>query len=107
MTATIVLVTHPDLEEAQKLGKTLVERHLVACSNTLPNLSSAYRWDGQVQQEQECLMILKTQSHRIDELEKTIQDLHPYETPAFVVVEATRVAKSYGEWLEESCRQED
>ncbi len=58
--ALVVLVTAPDAEVAARLARTLVEDRLAACGNVLPGLRSIYRWEGQVHDEPEALLLLKT-----------------------------------------------
>jgi len=58
--ALVVLVTAPDHETAARIGRTLVEEGLAACANVLPQIRSIYRWQGEINDEGETLMLIKT-----------------------------------------------
>ena len=56
MDAIVVLVTTSSEEDATRLGKLLVAQQLVACVNIIPKIKSIFRWEGQISEEEECLM---------------------------------------------------
>jgi uncharacterized protein involved in tolerance to divalent cations len=72
--ARIVLTTESTLEEANKLGRTLVEERLVACATLMPVVQSIYYWQGQIQSGPETMILLKTSADKIDALEKRIEE---------------------------------
>jgi periplasmic divalent cation tolerance protein len=72
--------THPDEVTARQISNTLVERRLAACANIFP-ISSAYWWQGAVQQKDEWVSVLKTRLELETTLEKAVQALHPYDVP--------------------------
>src|SRR5918993_2769634 len=82
----IVLTTLPADAESGALGRTLVEERLAACVNLLPVMDSVYRWEGQVEHDTERQVIIKTSRDRVAALWDRIRELHPYETPEFVVL---------------------
>ncbi|HED66250.1 MAG TPA: divalent-cation tolerance protein CutA [Planctomycetes bacterium] len=96
-TPRIVLVTHPS-EGAGAFARQLVERRLVACVNLLP-VRSVYRWQGQVEAEEEVLMVLKTREDRLDSLRRFVASSHPYEVPEFLVLEVAGITDAYRDWL--------
>jgi periplasmic divalent cation tolerance protein len=97
--ARIVLTTESTLDEANKLGRTLVEERLVACATLLPVVQSIYHWNDQLQSSPETMVLLKTSSHKLDALEKRLKELHSYRVPEFLVIPVERGSAGYLEWL--------
>lgn len=96
--ARLVLVTHPR-EGAGAFARALVEARLAACVNRLP-VTSVYRWEGAVQEDEEVLLVVKTAAGRLADLERHVLAAHPYDVPEFVVLEPGAVAAPYLAWLE-------
>ena len=97
--ARIVLTTESTLEEANKLGRTLVEERLVACATLLPVVQSIYYWKEQIQSAPETMVLLKTSTDRLEQLEKRLKELHSYRVPEFLVVPVESGSATYLEWL--------
>jgi periplasmic divalent cation tolerance protein len=102
--ARIVLTTAPDREVADAIARALVERKLAACVNVLPGIRSVYRWKGAVEEADEVLLLAKTADDRLEELERALAEIHPYEVPECVVLEPGSVEASYLAWLVDSTR---
>ena len=99
----IVLITAPDYEIARKIASRLVEKQLAACANILPGIESIFRWQGEVQNESEILLFIKTRrellhTHLIPE----VKALHPYQTPEIVALPVLDGASDYLEWMDQS-----
>jgi periplasmic divalent cation tolerance protein len=99
--AAIVLTTLGADADAAALARALVEEHLAACVNVLPPMTSVYRWRGQVEQDHEQQLIIKTTAVRVAALEARLRALHPYELPEFLVLNAV-AGTAYGAWVGES-----
>ena len=82
----VALVTAPDLKTARRLAKIILQSRLAACANLVPKIESHYWWDGKLEKSAEVLMILKTTSARLPELQKAVLENHPYDTPEFIVL---------------------
>ena len=95
----IVLVTVPSLDVARQLAAGILERRLAACANLVPGVESHYWWEGEICQENEILMILKTTEARLVELETHVLEAHPYDTPEFVAWPLPTGSARYLEWL--------
>jgi periplasmic divalent cation tolerance protein len=98
----VVLVTVPDVETGQALARAMVEARLAACGNVVPGLVSIYRWEGEVHQDPECLVILKTVAVKLPALEKAVVDQHPYEVPEFLALPVVTGFPPYLGWVEEA-----
>ena len=97
----LVLVTAPDQDSAELLAKTLGERKRAACVNLYPGLKSIYRWNGEVQEDKEILLMIKTQAALFeDQLIPLIQELHPYDTPEIIALPIIAGEKNYLDWIQ-------
>lgn len=97
--ARIVLTTESTLDEANKLGRTLVEERLVACATLLPVVQSIYHWNDQLQSAPETMILLKTSSDKLEALENRLRELHSYRVPEFLVIPVEHGSAGYLEWL--------
>lgn len=97
----LVLVTAPE-EAAALIAERLVAECLAACVNALPGLRSTYRWQGEVQQDQETLLLIKTSAHLLPRLEERIGDLHPYDVPEIIALALSEGSAPYLDWIAES-----
>ncbi|OGQ48050.1 MAG: cation tolerance protein CutA [Deltaproteobacteria bacterium RIFCSPLOWO2_02_FULL_46_8] len=100
MTDAIVTLSTIDSEkEAKKIAKALVESHLAACVNIIPKITSIYEWKEEICEEEELLLVIKTQQNRLEELKATLEELHPYEVPELIVLPITDGLPDYLSWL--------
>ena len=96
-----VLVTAPDLRTARDIGRTMVERGLAACVN-IWEVSSIYRWKGEVHEGPEAAMLFKVPREGFDALRSAILEVHPYEVPCIVGYAITAGHPPYLDWISES-----
>jgi periplasmic divalent cation tolerance protein len=97
--ALLVLVTTPSAEEAARLARALVEARLAACGNVVPQLRSIYRWQGEVHDEAEALLILKTTRASFAALRERVLELHPYDVPEVLALPVEAGSADYLAWL--------
>ena len=100
-----VYTTVASLEEAHKIAKALVERKLVACAQ-ISEIQSFYSWKGEVQNDQEFRILLKTTDARYKAVEAAVRALHSYELPAIFAVAIEHAYEPYAAWIEECCAGE-
>jgi periplasmic divalent cation tolerance protein len=98
----LVLTTIAADADAPALARTLVDERLAACVNVLPEMTSVYRWKGQVERDREQQIVIKTDAGRLPALEARLRELHPYELPEFLVVPAGGGSAAYLAWVRES-----
>lgn len=96
--ARIALVSCPP-EAAESLAAALVEARVAACVNLLPRVRSVYRWKGEVQQDDETLLVIKTTADRFADLRREVLARHPYELPELIAVDITDGHAPYLEWI--------
>ncbi len=97
--AVVVLTTVATSDEAVKLVRELVEQRLIACGTLVPGARSIYRWQGKIADESETLLLLKTRSGRIDQLQAAFRELHPYKVPELLVLSVDTGLEKYLEWI--------
>ena len=98
----VVFVTCGSEEEALKIATALVEARLAACVNVVAPIRSIYRWEGKIWDEKEWLLIIKTQRHRFDALEKKVKSLHSYSVPEIISLPITEGSSPYLNWIKEN-----
>lgn len=94
----VVLVTIPP-ERAHELARTLVTERLAGCVNVVGGVHSIYRWEGDVAEDPEALLLIKTTGERYPELEARIRAMHPYEVPEIVALPFDRALPEFQSWL--------
>ena len=94
----LILTTMPDDDHADAIARTLVDERLAACVNVCPPMMSTYRWKGAVEREAERQIVIKTARDRRAALEARLRELHPYDLPEFVVIDAG-ASEGYAAWV--------
>jgi periplasmic divalent cation tolerance protein len=97
--AVFVYTTYPTLVEAERAGRTLVERRLAACVNILPGMVSHYWWQGKIERGDETVMLIKTRASLAEAVRGAVKDTHSYATPAILVLPIESVDQTYLGWL--------
>lgn len=95
----VAVSTCPDETTARQIAETLVSERLAACVNRVPGVQSTYVWDGQLQNDTETLLVIKTTAERIPEVEARLKALHPYELPEWLVLPVSGGSEPYLEWV--------
>jgi periplasmic divalent cation tolerance protein len=98
----LVLTTCADAAEAKELATALVTQRLAACVSSMPRVSSTYRWEGKVEQAEECLLLIKTTRDRLSALEQEIKSRSSYELPEVLAVRVDTGSSEYLSWLKTS-----
>ncbi|MGC8968327.1 MAG: divalent-cation tolerance protein CutA [Thermus sp.] len=98
----VVFITVPSEEVARTLARTLVEERLAACVNIVPGLTSIYRWQGEVVEDRELLLVAKTTTHAFPKLKERVKALHPYTVPEILALPVAEGNREYLEWLREN-----
>lgn len=95
----VVFVTVGSPDEATRLAHSLVEERLAACVNRIRAVQSVYRWQGQVEQSEEELLVIKTKKELFERLKKRVQELHSYSVPEIIALPIIEGSESYLKWL--------
>jgi periplasmic divalent cation tolerance protein len=97
----LCLVTIDDQDKAIEISRRLVEKQLVACVNIIPKITSVYLWKGEVCEDTERLLIMKTALEMYPKLEDTVKELHPYEVPEVIAFAIDKGLPEYLDWIVE------
>ena len=101
MTEVLILVcTCPDAATARRLAGGLLERKLAACVNILPEIRSMYCWQGELHDDGEALMVVKTVQQAYAEVEAWLLQHHPYDVPEVLAVQVQAGSATYLEWVQ-------
>jgi len=98
---SIIYSTTGNIEEARKIAKILVEEKLVACVNIIPKIESIYRWQGKIEEDDECVLLAKTTDKNVDKTIQRIKELHSYDVPDIVAIPITNGFKKYLDWVKD------
>lgn len=100
MTDTVIAyVPCESQEEALRIGQSCVRNKLAACANILPAMMSVYEWKGDIQTDQECLLLLKSTRDRQKELSAAVEKLHSYELCCVIFLPVESGNEPYLEWI--------
>ena len=99
--ALLVLCTCPDRRTALDLAGHLVQEGLAACVNITAPVTPVYRWQGEVEQAEESLLLIKTSTTRYPELEEALRSRHPHELPEIIAVPIQHGLTEYLQWVEQ------
>ena len=102
MTIVSIYAVFANAEEAEHIGRTVIEERLAACINIFPGVRSIYRWKGAIETADEVAAILKTSQDCAAALMARIAALHSYDVPCIVTWPVDKVLRSYSDWVEES-----
>lgn len=100
----LVITTCGSLEEARSIAHALVERHLAACVNVVPQIESVYRWQGEIETATEWLLVIKTTVEAFDRVRESLSALHSYELPECIEISIEDGSQAYLDWIGESVR---
>ncbi len=102
--AVVVLVTAPTVESAAEMARALVEEGLAACGNVVPGVRSIYRWAGEIHDDPEVVLLLKTERRLVAALKERLPALHPYQVPELLALPVEDGLSPYLAWLAASVR---
>ncbi|MDV6316824.1 divalent-cation tolerance protein CutA [Idiomarina sp. HP20-50] len=100
----LILCTTDSHDSATAIARTLVEKRLVACVNIVPNMTSVYSWQGQIHEDQEWLMLIKSTAERFDDIKNKISAIHPYDSPELISINIEDGLPDYLTWLQDSVK---
>ena len=100
----VIYCTVPNKKEGREIAKKLIEKKLVACVNIVDKIESIFSWDGELCEETEALMIIKTKKELFDKINAMIQGLHSYNVPEVIAIPMVEADEQYLKWIEHEVR---
>jgi periplasmic divalent cation tolerance protein len=102
MSVVSVYAVFATADEAERIGRAVVDERLAACVNLLGRIRSIYRWQGAVESAQEVAAVFKTTEAEADALITRIAGLHSYDVPCIATWPIDKILGSYADWVEDS-----
>ncbi len=99
MSYCIVNCTTSNKKNAVEIAKALIENKFAACINIVPNVVSIYKWEDNICEGEEFLLIIKTQKKLFKKVEKLILEKHEYEVPEIICTPIDKGNEEYLKWL--------
>ncbi len=96
----LVYITTSGNKESKKIANTLVEDKLAACVNIISSIESIYLWKGEIEDDNESLLIAKTKVSKVDKIIKRVKEIHSYETPAILAIPVIDGSRDYLDYLD-------
>jgi periplasmic divalent cation tolerance protein len=100
----VVLVSVGSAEEGGRIAEALVREQLAACVNLVGPIRSIYTWKGEVQRDDERLLIIKTRAALFDDIERRVRALHSYDTPEVIALPISAGSRPYLDWMQKAVR---
>ncbi len=95
-----LLITTCEESQAEDIADHLLREKLVACVNTIGPVKSKYRWEGKIETASEYLLLMKTRDELAPLAKRRIKEIHSYEVPEIISLEAEDVDSEYLAWVE-------
>jgi periplasmic divalent cation tolerance protein len=96
----VVLSTCSSSDEARRVARSLVEKHLAACVQVSGAVASIYRWQGKIEEAAEYWVLIKTSRALLDAVRLELEKLHSYEVPEMVALPIVDGSPNYLNWLD-------
>lgn len=94
-----VTITGPDADWMAGFVRQLVEARMVACGNIIRDVRSVYRWEGEIEEGSEALVVLHTRASRVDDIIEYAKEAHPDDVPQVIAVPVTKATPDYHQWV--------
>ena len=100
----LVVLIPVSQDQAQELARTLVRERLAGCVNVIPGSFSVYRWEGELAEDTEALLLVKTTEGAYPALEARVRELHSYQIPELLALNVDQTPTTFAAWLENNVR---
>lgn len=107
MQCALLYITFSDETAARALGRKLVEARLAACANVFGSMTPIFRWEGQIQEDSEAMMIAKTRKELVEQATDFITRNHDYECPCVVALPLEGGNQEFLDWIVEETKAPD
>jgi periplasmic divalent cation tolerance protein len=100
----LLTTTTATMEDARKIASILVEEKLAACVQIVDPITSVYRWQEAIEEEQEVLLLIKSTRDLVAPIAQLLDRIHPYEVPELAATPIVDGSNDYLSWLGENLR---
>jgi periplasmic divalent cation tolerance protein len=95
----VILITTGTDKEAQRIADVLLKHRRAACVNIVPTVSSWFWWEGKIESDRECLLIVKTKASALEELVSLVREVHSYDVPEIIALPILGGNPDYLDWI--------
>lgn len=98
----LTYITCESVEQAESIGRHLLEKRLAACINIFPEMKPMFWWppkSGKIDESKEVVLIAKTTEAHYEALEKAVIKIHTFDTPCIIAIPTAHVSQGYHDWL--------
>lgn len=95
----VIYCSVPNRNEGKEIARALVESKAAACVNILDKMESIFSWDGEIMDEKEALLMIKTKREHFENVNRIIQKLHSYNVPEVIAVPILDADDTYLKWI--------
>ena len=99
MDIIVINSTVPNKKIAKDIKKVLMKHKLAACVSMIENVKSVFSWDGEICEEKEILLMIKTRRANYGKVKLVIEDLHTYTVPEIIALPIVDCSEDYLKWL--------
>ena len=99
MDIIVIYCTVPSKKLAKDITKVIMKHKLAACVSMIENVKSVFSWDGDICEEKEILMMIKTRRNNYGKVKLVIEDLHSYSVPEIIALPIVDCSEDYLKWL--------
>lgn len=100
MSQCLVYMTAPNDDEARSIARVLVEDRLAACVNIMGGMRSVYRWQGEIHEDGEVVLIAKTRRDLVPALTDKVRAIHSYDCPCVVAMPIDGGNPDFLKWID-------
>lgn len=99
MDIIVVYCTVPTKKIAKDITKVIMKHKLAACVSMIENVKSVFSWDGEICEEKEILLMIKTRRTNYGKVKLVIEDIHSYSVPEIIALPIVDCSEDYLKWL--------
>ncbi len=99
MDIIVIYCTVPNKKLAKEITKVLMKHRLAACVSMIENVKSVFSWDGEICEEKEVLLMIKTRRANYGKIKLVIEDMHSYSVPEIIALPIVDCSEDYLKWL--------
>lgn len=101
----VIYCTVPNKKEGKEIAKVLVENEMAACVNIIDKVESVFSWNGEICEEKEAMLMIKTRKSMFKNVNHTIQKMHSYNVPEVIALPITEADETYLKWIDHETKE--
>lgn len=102
--SSLVYMTAKSRAQALELARILAGRKLCAGINIVPGAMSVYWWEGEIHENEECLLFAQVSDQALPAFIEAARALHSYQVPCIVALPLAGGHPPFLEWIENNSR---